>query len=363
MSDPAIHIAQQPLDAPRYQPPFASPAHLVEHQAQAQSDQPYLIAYDADGLRRPYSFAAFAQRVRRFAGMLARRSIGPGDRIATILHNHLGAVFLMYAAWWLGAAVLPVNIEEGPARKRFILADGEVKLLFTLPEYLPEIEPHRPELPPLREIIPVGAQLDPGITGRIKELIIRGGVNLSPLEIDAVLALHPSFRFGMAVPFENRIYGEEVGACVVIREGFQPTDYLAEAIKRHYAGVLPFPMQPKVVLCGSDLPCTSTGKPERLTLKAQLAERLREYYDVQVREGRNWWPGRDPRAGPRVAYPNSRAYTGLVGLGLRLAKRASGPAPVLAAPISSSPPSRQTCPAETSDSRPSTVRRPLPCTT
>ena len=52
------------------------------------------------------------------------------------------------------------------------------------------------------------------ITGRLKELIIRGGVNISPFEIDEVLMEMPGVAAGIAVGFENEWYGEEVGAYV-----------------------------------------------------------------------------------------------------------------------------------------------------
>src|SRR5690606_26037460 len=54
------------------------------------------------------------------------------------------------------------------------------------------------------------------ITGRLKELIIRGGVNLSPLEIDEVLSSLEMVSAGIAVGFDNDWYGEEVGALVVL---------------------------------------------------------------------------------------------------------------------------------------------------
>jgi long-chain acyl-CoA synthetase len=53
------------------------------------------------------------------------------------------------------------------------------------------------------------------ITGRMKELIIRGGVNISPFQVDEVLRAHPAVKFGLAIPFENRYYGEEIAAYVV----------------------------------------------------------------------------------------------------------------------------------------------------
>jgi len=124
------------------------------------------------------------------------------------------------------------------------------------------------------------------ITGRLKELIIRGGVNLSPLEIDAVLVSHPAVRFGMCLPFENRWYGEEVAAYAVLRGGVTASDVLAQSIREHCASRLSFAMQPKVVLFGTEVPYTSTGKPKRLALGAMLADRLREYHDVQFREVR-----------------------------------------------------------------------------
>lgn len=103
------------------------------------------------------------------------------------------------------------------------------------------------------------------ITGRIKELIIRGGVNLSPFEIDAVLSHLPGVKCGLAVGFENRWYGEEVGAYIVLEEGVQPD---AEAILRAARERLPFHKSPKVVVFGTEIPVTSTGKYQRNKLKA-----------------------------------------------------------------------------------------------
>ncbi|MGQ9897367.1 MAG: class I adenylate-forming enzyme family protein [Acidobacteriota bacterium] len=106
------------------------------------------------------------------------------------------------------------------------------------------------------------------ITGRLKELIIRGGVNLSPFEIDAVLSHIPGVKCGLAVGFENRWYGEEVGAYVVLEEGGQLD---AEAILRAARERLPFHKSPKVVVFGTEIPVTSTGKYQRNKLKAHFA--------------------------------------------------------------------------------------------
>jgi long-chain acyl-CoA synthetase len=120
------------------------------------------------------------------------------------------------------------------------------------------------------------------ISGRLKELIIRGGINISPLEIDDLLKTHPKVKFAMAVPFENRFYGEEIAAYVVPCDETHPpseADLLTFCRAR-----LPFSKQPKVILLGREVPYTSTGKPKRLELKTQLAEQLAVYKDRQFRD-------------------------------------------------------------------------------
>ncbi|MFN2433732.1 MAG: class I adenylate-forming enzyme family protein [Gemmatimonadota bacterium] len=116
------------------------------------------------------------------------------------------------------------------------------------------------------------------ITGRIKELIIRGGVNLSPLEIDETLNRIPGVAAGLAVGFANDWYGEEVGAYVKRAAG---ADLVEQDVLRACVSALPFHKRPKVVVFGDAVPVTSTGKYQRRRL-LQLFERWR---GVQFREG------------------------------------------------------------------------------
>jgi len=116
------------------------------------------------------------------------------------------------------------------------------------------------------------------ITGRLKELIIRGGSNIAPLEVDAVLRSHPAVDFGLAVPFENRYYGEEIAAYVVTNSPVTDEELLA-----HCARYLDYARQPKVIIQGDDVPFTPTGKAKRLELKSRLAPLLRSYRDHQFR--------------------------------------------------------------------------------
>ena len=120
------------------------------------------------------------------------------------------------------------------------------------------------------------------ISGRIKELIIRGGVNISPLEIDDVLKSHPAVAFAMAVPFEHQLYGEEVAAYVVPRETDEPPT--ESTLLEYCRSRLSAAKRPKVILFGTDVPYTTTGKPKRLALKARLAASLAPYRNRRFSE-------------------------------------------------------------------------------
>jgi len=86
----------------------------------------------------------------------------------------------------------------------------------------------------------------------------------------------------MAVPFENRYYGEEIAAYVVPRDGaVVPSE---DALLEYCRTRLSFAKRPKVILFGHDVPYTATGKPKRLELKARLADRLSSYREVQFKE-------------------------------------------------------------------------------
>jgi long-chain acyl-CoA synthetase len=115
------------------------------------------------------------------------------------------------------------------------------------------------------------------ITGRLKELINRGGVKFSPFDIEEVLLELPEVSVALAVAFENAYYGEEIGAFVVLRPGAHLT---AEEVLSHASGRLGFAKSPKVVVFGDEAPVTSTGKYQRLKLRDHFAA----WKDTQFRE-------------------------------------------------------------------------------
>ncbi len=115
------------------------------------------------------------------------------------------------------------------------------------------------------------------ITGRIKELINRGGVKFSPFDIEEVLLEIPGVKVGLAVAFQNDYYGEEVGAYVVAQEGAALDE---AAIIAHCRARMPFEKSPKAVIFGVEIPVTSTGKYQRL----RLQERFSEWQHTQFRK-------------------------------------------------------------------------------
>ena len=101
------------------------------------------------------------------------------------------------------------------------------------------------------------------VTGRTKDLVIRGGVNIAPLEIDEVLIRHPGIAEAAAVGVPDKIYGEEVVAYVVLRAG---ATLGADDILRHCAAALPAFKTPKRIVLSEELPKTERGKLDRKAL-------------------------------------------------------------------------------------------------
>ena len=102
------------------------------------------------------------------------------------------------------------------------------------------------------------------VTGRTKDLIIRGGVNIAPLEIDNVLLRNPKVREAAAVGVPDKIYGEEVVAYVAVKSDETIDE---EEVKAWCAESLPDFKAPKRVYFMDDLPKSDRGKIRRDDLK------------------------------------------------------------------------------------------------
>jgi acyl-CoA synthetase (AMP-forming)/AMP-acid ligase II len=100
------------------------------------------------------------------------------------------------------------------------------------------------------------------LSGREKELIIRGGAKISPVEIDSFLMQHADVIEAATIGVPDAIYGEEVMSYVVARPGID-----ADTLLRYCASALPASKAPKrIVLSPSSLPKTERGKLDRRAL-------------------------------------------------------------------------------------------------
>ncbi|MFD6187043.1 class I adenylate-forming enzyme family protein [Streptomyces goshikiensis] len=107
------------------------------------------------------------------------------------------------------------------------------------------------------------------IVGRLKDIVIRGGANISPAEVERQLASHPQVRDVVCVGVPDELMGERLAACVVTRGAQPPTlDSLAGHLTRRG---LERRKHPEHLLVVAELPLTPAGKPDRAALRERLA--------------------------------------------------------------------------------------------
>ena len=106
------------------------------------------------------------------------------------------------------------------------------------------------------------------ITGRLKELIIKGGENISPREIDEVLSSHSAVLEAAAFAVEHREYGQEVMACAVLKQG---TSVDCETLRLFAEAELGKFKAPQQVYIIDELPKGPSGKVQRLKLADLMA--------------------------------------------------------------------------------------------
>ena len=105
------------------------------------------------------------------------------------------------------------------------------------------------------------------LTGRLKEIINRGGEKISPREVDEVLMDHPAVAQVVTFGMPHDKLGEEVGAAVVLREG---QDLSEQALRQFAATRLADFKVPRKVLFMAEIPKGATGKLQRIGLAAKL---------------------------------------------------------------------------------------------
>ncbi|MBE6910240.1 MAG: AMP-dependent synthetase [Ruminococcaceae bacterium] len=109
------------------------------------------------------------------------------------------------------------------------------------------------------------------ITGRLKDMIIRGGENLYPKEIEEFLLTHPQVQDAQVVGVPDEKYGEEALACVILREGGDASvddirQFCIERLARHKV--------PRYIEFVDSFPMNAAGKVLKYKMREEAAERL-----------------------------------------------------------------------------------------
>jgi fatty-acyl-CoA synthase len=113
------------------------------------------------------------------------------------------------------------------------------------------------------------------ITGRLKDMIIRGGENIYPMEIEEFLYSHPDIKDVQVVGVPDKTYGEEVFAAIVLKEGAKATedairDYVRSHMARHKV--------PKYIKFVDSFPMTASGKIQKFKIRDAAVEE----YNLQM---------------------------------------------------------------------------------
>jgi len=121
----------------------------------------------------------------------------------------------------------------------------------------------------------IGTMDDEGyvaIVGRIKDMVIRGGENIYPREIEEFLYTHPDVDEAQVIGVPDDKYGEELMAWVRLRPGAEPLTI--DALRAHCAGKLAHYKIPRYLHLTDAFPMTVTGKVRKVEMREQAIEML-----------------------------------------------------------------------------------------
>lgn len=107
------------------------------------------------------------------------------------------------------------------------------------------------------------------VTGRIKDMIIRGGENLSPREVEDFLHTHPDVDDVQVVGVPDDRYGEEICAWITMRPGRPPLN--TDTVHEFCAGRIAHYKIPRYVHIVDEFPMTATGKVRKIDIRAESA--------------------------------------------------------------------------------------------
>lgn len=109
------------------------------------------------------------------------------------------------------------------------------------------------------------------IVGRIKDLVIRGGENLFPREIEEFLYTHPAIQDVQVVGVPDEVYGEELCAWIMLKENASLSE---EEVKEFCAGQISRQKIPRYIRFAEEFPMTASGKIQKFKIREIMIEEL-----------------------------------------------------------------------------------------
>ncbi|BBX01652.1 AMP-binding protein [Mycolicibacterium moriokaense] len=110
------------------------------------------------------------------------------------------------------------------------------------------------------------------IIGRIKDMVIRGGENVYPREVEEFLYTHPDIEDAQVIGVPDEKYGEEICAWIRMRPGRTPLD--ADAVREFASGKLAHYKIPRYVHIVDEFPMTVTGKVRKVEMRTETVRLL-----------------------------------------------------------------------------------------
>jgi fatty-acyl-CoA synthase len=110
------------------------------------------------------------------------------------------------------------------------------------------------------------------IEGRIKDMVIRGGENVYPREIEEFLYTHPAIQDVQVIGVPDARYGEELMACIILKPGAEPLD--AASLADFCRGKLAHYKVPRYVDVRESFPMTVSGKVRKVEMREEAVARL-----------------------------------------------------------------------------------------
>jgi acyl-CoA synthetase (AMP-forming)/AMP-acid ligase II len=225
----------------------------------------------------------------RFGKHLIKLGLQKGDKVSFILGNGYQTTKIFLGAMYAGFIIAPLNLRAQSSQLEYVIDHSDMKLVFFTEDHKSKLEKALKKLKrdilliqidnDAETIFPAGEDLsgiplpeikeedDVFVTGRIKELIIKGGENIAPKEIDEVLYRHPAVLEAAAVGVPDEAYGEEIMCCVVMKPDCNTTEAELRCHCMEYLGEFKTPKRIKFM---NELPKGPSGKIQRLKLPHML---------------------------------------------------------------------------------------------